>query len=123
MRSLWAVLGAFLITSLLFRAGDFTMLRLFPSKFDDQGVAHDIRVLIFVLCYAVLFYVLGGFFAASFAPHSKVKHALAYGVLILAIGAAATVARYNTAPRWFHIANLATTVPAALLGGRLRGSR
>ena len=61
MRSVWAILGAFLITSLLFRAADFTMLHLFPSKFDDQGVAHDMGVLIFVLCYAVVFYVLGGF--------------------------------------------------------------
>ena len=116
------MLGAFLITSLLFRAGDFAMLQLFPSKFDDQGIAHDIRVLVFVLCYAVAFYVLGGFLAASFAPHSKRKHALVYGVLVLAIGAAATAARYDTAPRWFHIANLASTLPAAALGGRLRGS-
>ena len=93
MRSVWAILGAFLITSLLFRAADFTMLRLFPSKFDDQGVAHDMGVLVFALCYAVAFYVLGGFLAAAFAPRAKLKHALAYGVLVLAIGVAATAAR------------------------------
>jgi hypothetical protein len=123
MRSVWAILGPFLITSFLFRAADFTMLRVFPSKFDDQGAAHDMGILIFVLCYAVAFYLLGGFFAAAFAPRAKFKHALVYGVLILAIGVAATATRYDAAPKWFHIANLASTVPAAAFGGRLRGSR
>jgi hypothetical protein len=123
MRSVWAILGAFLITSFLFRAADFTMLHLFPSKFDDQGVAHDMGVLIFVLCYAVAFYVLGGFLAAAFAPRAKLKHALVYGVLVLAIGVAATTPRFDAAPKWFYIANLASAVPAAALGGRLRGSR
>ena len=99
------------------------MLHLFPSTFDDQGVAHDMGVLIFVLCYAVAFYVLGGFLAAAFAPRAKLKHALVYGVLVLAIGVAATTPRFDAAPKWFYIANLASAVPAAGLGGRLRGSR
>lgn len=115
-----AVLIAFVATRGLARAGDFLMLRLFPAKFDDAGRAHDMRILIAMLCYSLLFCAIGGYIAAAIPPGSKRRHAAVLGILLLALGAATTTSKFDIAPMWFHIAGLALTLPAAALGGRLR---
>lgn len=89
---------------------------LFPARFDDQGAVHDMGVLVIMMMFNVVLFVLGGLLVASDAAHSKYKHAIAFGVFVLAIGA---VPPLYPAPKWFHIANLVSTIPAAAIGARL----
>jgi hypothetical protein len=65
LRSLIAVLAAFVVTRSLVLAADFLVFRMFPAKFDDAGSAHDMKILIAMLCYSLVFYILGGYIAAA----------------------------------------------------------
>src|SRR6476660_9533756 len=118
LRSLIAVLAAFVVTRSLVLAADFLVFRMFPAKFDDAGSAHDMKILIAMLCYSLVFYILGGYIAAAIAPDPKRRHAVVLGILIFAFGASGTASKFGAAPVWFHIAGLAITLPAAALGGR-----
>jgi hypothetical protein len=120
MRSVGAVLTAFAIASILAIGADYLMFRLFPASFDNQGISHDARVLVLVLCYSIGFVCLGGYIAAALATHSKRKHAIGFGIVILAATAVATSQNSDSAPAWYNISNLAMVLPAAAFGGRLR---
>jgi hypothetical protein len=120
MRSVGAIFAAFATVSILALAGDLLMIRTFPASFDDQGVTHDARVLGVMLLYTIALSCLGGYLTAAIAPSSKRRHALLFGLVVLVASAAGTYLNYHTAPRWYHIANLLSLFPAALLGGRIR---
>ena len=86
----------------------------FPSSYDDQGVAHDLKLFVITLGCAVAAYVAGGFVA---------NRGKLFAVVLFALGAIGTYFHYDKAPRWYHIANLVSLVPASMLGARLRRGR
>jgi hypothetical protein len=87
---------------------------MFPAVFDDQGIAHDLKVLVLTLSCTVMSYVAGGYVA---------KRGLVFGIVLLAVSAIGTFLHFDRAPKWYHIANLASVVPASILGARLRRGR
>jgi hypothetical protein len=121
MRSIGLILAAFAVVSTLVLGGELIMQRLIPASFDDQGVSHDARVLAIALAYTILLYCLGGYVVAALAPRSKGKHVLGFGIVMLAAAGATIWLDYYTAPRWSHIASVLSPIPAAVLGGRIRG--
>jgi type III secretory pathway component EscS len=109
----WIVAGIAVVTVIAGTVGAVLQIA-FPSSYDDQGIAHDLKLFVITLCCTVAAYVAGGFVAN--------RGKLFAGVLF-AVGAIGTYFHYDKAPRWYHIANLASIAPAALLGSRLRKSR
>ena len=120
MRSIGIILATFALTSILALGGDLLLIRLFPASFDDQGVSHDARMLGVMLLYTIALSCLGGYLAARFATSAKRRHAMFFGLVVLAATAIGTYVNYYTAPPWYHNANLLTVLPAAVLGGRIR---
>jgi hypothetical protein len=108
----WIVAGVAVVMILAGSAGA-AIHALFPAVFDDQGIAHDLKVLVMTLCCTVVAYVAGGYVA---------KRGLMFGIVLLAVAAIGTFLHFDRAPKWYHIANLASVVPASILGARLRGS-
>jgi len=73
------------------------------------------------LGYRCLFTVAGGYLTARLAPHARMAHAVALGLIGTAIGIAGVIATagLNLGPRWYPIALAASGLPCTWLGGLL----
>ncbi len=79
------------------------------------------KVIMFV--YSTLCVACGGYVTAWLARSSKVRHAVMMGAIQMALTALAMIEFRHKAPRWFWIAGIAFTVPAAWCGGSFRVTR
>ena len=109
----WIVAGLVVVIIVAGTAGA-ALQAMFPTYFDDQGIAHDLKLFVITLFCSVASYVAGGYLA---------KRGLLFGVVLLTIAALSTFAYFDRAPTWYHIANLASVIPASMLGARLRRGR
>ena len=75
--------------------------------------------------YRIVYEVAGSYIAAWLAPDRPMTHALALGVVGLAVSIAGAVATWNAGPafepHWYPLALIATAMPCAWAGGRLAG--
>lgn len=69
-----------------------------------------------LLCMAI-----GGYVAASSAKQSGLKHGIVTGVLLLAFVAMMMMMISSGVPRWYTVTVFILIIPAAALGGMLRG--
>src|SRR5262245_30989893 len=118
VRSLFGVAAGFAATNVFSLLADHFFRTLVPESFRDQGL--DLRGLLLTLGANAVCGVLGGYIAARIATRRPIVHATALGVLMLLVSIAATAFFWDRAPAWFHLATLALTVPAAMLGGKIR---
>lgn len=66
--------------------------------------------------------IAGGYVAAWLAPGARVAHAVIVGTIQSGLTLAAFLTlRNDTTPTWLWIVGMVSTVPAAWIGGRLRG--
>jgi hypothetical protein len=72
------------------------------------------------MLYVGVFATAGCYLTARLAPSQPMRHALVLGVLGLVFNVAGTVAMWDTAPAWYHVASLLLVMPYAWLGGRIR---
>jgi hypothetical protein len=78
------------------------------------------------LSYRIVYTILGGYIAASLAPHSPMRHVLVVGILGLIAGSAGAIVAISMAdlgPNWYPIALALTGFPCVWLGGVLHGAR
>jgi hypothetical protein len=122
LMSVGAVLAAAVVIVALSIATDLAAVRL--------GMFPAVRAPDFLflepLAYRSLYAVLGGFVAARLAPRAPVAHALALGVIGVAVsllGAIMSGGRSELGPAWYSWALVATTLPLTWLGGRLAKRR
>jgi hypothetical protein len=76
--------------------------------------------------YRIAFGIAGGYVAARLAPDRPMQHALALGVVGLALSTAGAVATWNRpdlGPRWYPLAVVAMAIPCAWAGGALHRAR
>ena len=120
LRSILAIIAgsvAWMVTAL---GMDAVLMALAPQFFDGNGKVESLPLLLFMMAYSLSFSVLGGYVTAFVAKRKELQHALALGMLQFAMGLAATVKFFDTAPLWYHVLFLTLLIPAILIGGRLR---
>lgn len=121
LRSIAAIIAGVVVWMATAFGTDMIVFSLFPQYVDSARQRVDnVPLLLFMLAYCLAYSVLGGYVAATIARRREVLHALVLGLLQLAFGTAATVANWETAPAWWHIALLALIVPANVAGGQWR---
>ncbi len=120
IRSIIAVIAGSVIWMVTALGMDGVLMSLMPAWFGANGKVESVPLMLFMMSYSLLFSVLGGFVTASIARRKEIQHALALGVLQLAMGIIATVQFYDTAPLWYHVMFLMLLVPANIFGGQLR---
>jgi uncharacterized membrane protein (DUF485 family) len=108
---------AWMITAL---GTDNLLAAMRPEWFGAAGRVDDVGVLLFLLSYSLGFAVLAGYVTGWIAQQQEIRHALALGVLQLAMGTVATIAYFDVAPVWYHLTFLALLIPAHALGGVMR---
>jgi hypothetical protein len=73
--------------------------------------------------YRVVFGVLSGYMAARLAPDRPMTHALALGVVGVALSLVGLIATWNAGPafgaKWYPIALVIVAIPCAWAGGKL----
>ena len=119
IRSIVAVVCGFLITVVLALGADGVLVSL-VSSFTENGKTENLSLLVLMLVYTLAFFAVGGYVTALVAKRAELKHALALGVLGLALSIFATVQNAETMPLWWQIISLILIVPFVILGGYLR---
>lgn len=118
-RSIAAVVIGFIVIGVLAVGTDAAVMAALPGYFAG-GRLTDPGLLLLTLAYVTLFAVAGCYLTARLAPRRPMAHALVLGVLGLLFNIAGTMARWETAPAWYHVVALALVMPSAWLGGWLR---
>ena len=122
LRSIGAVLVGVLAVIILSLGTDVVLhaTGIYPPWF--QPMADWLWVL--ATAYRIVYGIAGGYIAARLAPNRPMAHALALGVVGLALSITGVAANWNKGPeygpRWFALAIVATAIPCAWVGGKLR---
>jgi hypothetical protein len=122
LRSIGAVLAGLLAIIILSVATDQALhaTGVFPPF--GQPMADGLFLL--ATAYRIVYGVVASYITARLAPEQPMQHALALGVVGLAISTAGAVAMWNEmpaiGPKWYALAVIAIALPCAWVGGRLR---
>ncbi len=120
MRSIAAVAAGFVVIAILSFGTDAIVRRSFANAYDATGRTDSVGLLLLTLAYVGVYAVAGCYLTARLAANRPLNHALILGLLGLVFTGAGTAFAWATAPAWYHVIALATVLPWAWLGGRLR---
>ncbi len=121
LRSAAALLWGFLVVIALTIGTDAGLHAI--GIFPPLGQAMSDALFLLATAYRTVYAILGSYVTARTAPSKPMQHALAGGVIGLALsiaGAAATWNRVEMGPHWYPLALVATALPSAWVGGTLR---
>jgi len=122
LRSVGAVLAG-LIAGVILSLGTDVVLHatgIYPPWFQPMSDA----LFGVATAYRIVYAVAGSYIAARLAPDRPMLHAMVLGVVGVALSTAGAVATWNAGPeigpRWYPLALVATALPCAWVGGKLR---
>ena len=122
LRSIGAVLAGLLVVFILSLGTDVVLhaTGIYPPWLQPMAGS----LFLIATAYRIVYGVLGSYIAARLALDRPMQHALALGVVGLVLSTAGAVATWNASPelgpRWYPLALIATALPCAWLGGKLR---
>jgi len=122
LRRIGAVAAGLLAVIILSLGTDVVMhaTGIYPPWFQPMSDA----LFLVATAYRIVYAIAGSYIAARLAPDRPMQHALVLGVVGLALSIAGTVGTWNAGPefgpKWYPLALVATALPCAWVGGRLR---
>lgn len=118
LRSIGAVLAGLVAVFVLSLGTDQVLhvLQVYPPWGQPM---YDPGLNLLALSYRIVIGILGGYVTARAAAQAPMAHALALGIVGLALSTAGGVAMQNLSPPWYPLALALTAVPCAWLGGML----
>lgn len=128
IRSVLAVLAGIAVLTVtsfaIEAAADPFMMRMFPAALPNRtAISHNLPASLFLFAYTALCVAAGGYVTAWVARRFPVRHAVAMGVVQVALTVWAMISLPNEAPLRNWIVALVLTVPAASCGGLLRAKQ
>ena len=122
LRSIGAVFAGFLMVVVLSLGTDMALRA--SSVFPPWSEPMSDELFLLATVYRTVYTVLGSYVTARLAPHAPMKHALAGGVVGLVLSTVGAVTTWDRGsefgPHWYPLALVATAMPCAWAGGRLR---
>ncbi|HEX9422357.1 MAG TPA: hypothetical protein VF899_03890 [Pyrinomonadaceae bacterium] len=95
--------------------------------FPSWGEPMSDGLFLFAMTYRTVYNIAGCYIAARLAPDRPMAHALALGIVGLIVSTAGAVATWDRGrefgPKWYPLALIATALPCAWVGGKLRSWR
>lgn len=119
-RSIFAIVLGFVVIGALAVGTDMVLRSSQPGVFDANGRVDSATWLMVMQAYVFVYAVFGCWLAARLAPNRPMRHAMILGLLGLAFNVVGSIAKWDTAPVWYHVLALALVLPAAWVGGWLR---
>jgi peptidoglycan/LPS O-acetylase OafA/YrhL len=117
------MLAGFLVIVVISIATDVAMHA--TGVFPPPGRPMSNTLWLLATAYRIIYGVAGSYVAARLAPDRPMWHALALGVVGLALSILGAVVTWNGGPgfgpHWYPLALVAIAIPCAWLGGKLRG--
>jgi hypothetical protein len=121
LRSIGAVLAGLLAVIILSLGTDVVLHA--TGVFPPWGEPMSEALFMLATVYRTVYGIVGSYITARLAPNRPMKHALAVGVIGLALSTAGAVATWNAGPafgpKWYPLALIALALPCAWAGGRL----
>ncbi len=125
LRSIGAVLAGLFVIVISHNGADAVMHA--TGVFPPWGQPMSDALFLLATAYRTALCVLGSYITARLAPDRPMLHALALGVVGLAVSIVGAVATWNSGPafgpHWYNLALVATAMPCAWLGGKLGGGK
>jgi len=128
VRSVISVFFGYVVIVVLMIVTTFILGVILRNTFDMVSTQELDRTFL-DLVYGFVYTVVGGYATATMANRSETKHALALGIVLAAVSIVMLIvcsisesAYFETQPLWYRITLPVMTIPAALLGGKLRVS-
>jgi hypothetical protein len=125
LRSVGAVLAGFLVIIIITTATDIAMHA--TGVFPQSGQPMSNALWLLATAYRIVYGVAGCYIAARLAPDRPMQHAMALGVVGLALSILGAVVTWDRGPgfgpHWYPLALVAIAIPCAWLGGKLGGGR
>ena len=120
LRRIGAVLAGLLAVIILSIGTDMALHA--TGVFPPWGQPMSDALFLLATAYRTVHGVAGSYITARLAPDRPMQHALAGGVVGLALSIAGAVVTWNRGlgPHWYPLALVATAMPCAWVGGRLR---
>ena len=122
MRSAGSVLAGIVAWGIVWVGLNALMGAAMPGSFNDDGTTDSVGLLIVLILLSVGVSILAGYLTARLAARREIAHALALGVVQLAIGIAVQAGFWDLLPIWYHLSFLALLLPGNVLGGVIRRS-
>jgi hypothetical protein len=88
--------------------------------FPPVGAPMAAGLWLFAIAYRVVYGVMGSWLTARLSPDRPMRDALALGAVGFVLSVAGSIALWNMGPHWYALAVIATALPCAWAGGRLR---
>lgn len=120
IRSVVAVIVGDLIWGFLWVSANSVVATSFPSSLSEGGRFEHMPTLLFFVFFSIALSILAGYLTALIAGRREIAHAIALGILQLAIGIMVTAQNYDLAPLWYHIVFLLLLIPGNISGGYFR---
>jgi hypothetical protein len=117
-KSIWPVLGGFLLLMAVSACADFLLRALFPETFGHSGANLTWLAAVVTILYGAAAGVAGGYLTARLAGNRPVMHAAVLGVVVLLFALVGLVG--SRAPVWYNLSYLVMIVPSVCSGGFLR---
>ena len=122
LRSIGAVLGGMFV-GIVLALGTDEMLHA-VGVFPPWGQPVGDKPLLLATAYRIIYGIASCYIIARLAPDRPMQHALAGGVVGLIVSIVGTVVTWNAGPafgpHWYPLALVATSLPTAWAGGKLR---
>lgn len=118
LRSILAVLAGLIAIFVVTTITDIVMhaTGIFPPMWEPMSDG----LWVLATAYRIVYGVLGGYITARLAPSRPVAHAVALGLIGVALSTAATIATWNYGPefgpKWYTIGLVLISVPTAWAG-------
>ena len=119
LRSVLAVVAGFLVIGALAFGTGKLLQSSSPAQFDAAGAPTTVAMMLVQLLYVGVYATFGCWLAGRLAPGRPMLHALAVGVLGLALNVPSALMLRDTHPTWYLAAGVLTTMLWAWLGGRI----
>jgi hypothetical protein len=122
VRSVGAVLAGVVAIFAVTTATDVVLHA--TGVFPPWGQPMSDRLFLLATAYRIVYGVATSYLVARLAPDRPMRHALAFGVVGIAISTAGAVAMWSRrpelGPKWYALAVIAMALPCAWAGGALR---
>lgn len=119
-RSIGALLAGFVVVVILSLGTDLALHA--AGIFPPLGQIMSNPLFLLATVYRTLYAIVGSYITARLAPDRPMGHALVGGAIGLVLSVVGAVVTWNKdlGPHWYPLALVATALPCAWVGGKLR---
>lgn len=119
-RMILSVVAGFATWSAVWLICNLLVSTAIPDAFGEDDLSPSPGVLVLLLGVAIVCSLVGGFVTARLSRAKPVRNAVLLGVLLLAVGIFEEAQLWDAMPAWYHLIFLASLLPGAYVGARLR---